>query len=68
MNGTVKWFDNKKGYGFVLADGKEWFFHHSEIVSATPFKTATAGDLVEFSPSQNDLGPRATKVRRILVS
>ncbi|MDR2867770.1 MAG: cold shock domain-containing protein [Acholeplasmatales bacterium] len=48
MTGTVKWFDSKKGYGFISdANGKELFVHYSNI-SASGYKALGEGDKVEF--------------------
>ncbi|MCX8123836.1 MAG: cold shock domain-containing protein [Spirochaetes bacterium] len=63
--GTVKWFNESKGYGFLSQDdGKDVFVHHSGI-AGEGFKTLFEGDRVEFSIEQSEKGPRAVSVRTI---
>jgi CspA family cold shock protein len=63
--GTVKWFNDAKGYGFLAQDGgKDVFVHHSAI-EAEGFRSLTEGDKVEFSIEQGPKGPSAVNVRRI---
>ncbi len=58
MIGKVKWFDSKKGYGFILTDdGGEIFVHYTGIV-AEGFKALTEGQNVEFEISENERGGR----------
>ena len=58
MIGTVKWFDSKKGYGFILTDdGGEIFVHYTGIV-AEGFKALTEGQNVEFEIAENERGGR----------
>ena len=61
--GTVKWFSNDKGYGFITPDGggKDVFVHHRSI-SGEGFKTLTEGSKVSFEPSEGAKGPEATNV------
>ena len=61
--GTVKWFDDAKGYGFITPDdgGKDLFVHHSGI-AGDGFKTLAEGAKVEFVPEQGQKGPQATNV------
>ena len=61
--GTVKWFDDAKGYGFITHDdgGKDLFVHHTGI-SGDGFKTLAEGAKVEFVPEQGQKGPQATNV------
>jgi CspA family cold shock protein len=59
--GTVKWFDEKKGYGFIESGGKEYFFHFSEI-QVEGYKTIGNGWTVKFQPFISDRGIRASKV------
>ena len=61
--GRVKWFDSRKGWGFVVDnDGREWFVHHKEI-DAPGFKALKAGREVEFEPAENEKGTYAANVR-----
>ncbi|MEN8149752.1 MAG: cold shock domain-containing protein [Planctomycetota bacterium] len=63
--GTVKWFDDAKGYGFIEEDGGEdVFVHHSEI-QMDGFKTLSEGDRVEFEKTAGPKGPKATGVRKV---
>ena len=61
--GTVKWFNDAKGYGFIQPDGggKDIFVHFSNILG-TGFKTLTEGAKVEFETRQGEKGPEATNV------
>ena len=62
MNGKVEWFDNKKGYGFILAeDGREIFVHYTGIVSEG-FKSLSEGQTVEYEISSGDKGVQAVNV------
>lgn len=60
--GTVKWFNDQKGYGFISAtDGKDYFVHHSSILGEG-FKTLKEGANVQFDIEKTDRGPRAIQV------
>ena len=60
--GTVKWFNENKGYGFIESeDGEECLVHFSEIQSEG-FKTLSEGQSVEFEKSMGKKGPQASKV------
>ena len=62
MVGKVKWFDSKKGYGFILTDeGREVFVHYTGII-AEGFKALTEGQNVEFEIGSNDKGVQAVNV------
>jgi CspA family cold shock protein len=61
-NGIVKWFNEKKGYGFIRQDdGQEVFVHHSGI-NATGFRTLQEGARVTFEVEQGPKGPSAVNV------
>ena len=61
-NGTVKWFDGKKGFGFIeQEDGTDVFVHYSGITGGG-FKTLHEGDKVTFSVEQGKKGPSAVNV------
>ncbi len=63
--GTVKWFNNQKGYGFISREsGDDVFVHHSAI-QANGFKSLTEGDKVEFSVSQGPKGLQAGEVVKL---
>jgi cold shock protein len=61
--GTVKWFNDAKGYGFITPDegGKDLFVHHTGI-SGSGFKSLPEGAKVEFEPREGDKGPQAENV------
>ena len=60
--GTVKWFNESKGYGFIESeDGEDCFVHFSEI-QGEGFKTLSEGQSVEFEKSMGQKGPQASKV------
>ena len=61
-NGIVKWFNEKKGYGFIgQEDGPDVFVHHSGI-NAEGFKALKEGEQVTFDIEQGEKGPRAVNV------
>ncbi|MDO9565725.1 MAG: cold shock domain-containing protein [Candidatus Desulfaltia sp.] len=63
--GTIKWFSNKKGYGFVEQEGgKDLFVHHSAI-NMTGFKSLEKGDKVSFDVAESDRGPEAKNVTKL---
>ena len=62
--GTVKWFNDQKGYGFISPDdgsGKDLFVHHSAI-QGDGYKSLAEGAKVEFDAEQGDKGPQAANV------
>ncbi len=61
--GTVKWFNEKKGFGFITPDdgGKELFVHHSEI-KTNGYATLAEGQKVQFEVGSGKKGPCATNV------
>ncbi len=62
-SGTVKWFNDKKGYGFITPDegGDDLFIHHSNV-EMEGFKTLSDGQKVEYEAGEGKKGPEATKV------
>ncbi len=59
ITGTVKWFSDRKGYGFITRDeGGDVFVHYSGIRAGGP-RSLNEGDKVEFSIEQNPRGPKA---------
>ena len=63
--GTVKWFNDKKGFGFIsIEDGDDIFVHHTAIES-DGFRTLEEGDKVEFEIVKGDKGNKAEKVKKI---
>jgi cold shock protein len=64
--GTVKWFNDSKGYGFITPDeaGKDLFVHHSNI-AGNGFKSLSEGAKVEFEAAEGQKGPEARNVTPI---
>jgi CspA family cold shock protein len=62
--GTVKWFSDEKGYGFITPDdgSKDLFVHHTGI-SGEGFKSLSEGAKVEFEATEGQKGPQATNVQ-----
>jgi cold shock protein len=65
MKGTVKWFNNAKGYGFIgRADGPDVFVHYSAI-NSEGYKSLQEGDQVEFEIAEGQKGPQASNVTKV---
>ena len=63
-SGKVKWFDNKKGFGFISHEtGKDVFVHHT-CISGSGFKTLNEGEAVDFDLVDSDKGPKALNVHK----
>ena len=61
-SGKIKWFNNKKGYGFIHTDEGEDVFIHYSAVTGEGFKTLNEGQDVEFEITQGEKGPQAENV------
>jgi CspA family cold shock protein len=63
MQGTVKWFNSSKGYGFIQSDeiDKDVFVHYS-VIEGEGYKSLAEGEAVEFEITDGPKGPQATKV------
>ena len=62
--GTVKWFDRKKGYGFITADSGEEVFVHFSSITGAGFKFLDDGEKVEFEMEKDGKGLKAKNVNR----
>ena len=63
--GTVKWFDETKGYGFITGeDGNDIFVHYSSIQGGG-FKSLAEGDAVSYEVEKGDKGPKAINVEKV---
>jgi len=63
--GTVKWFNDAKGFGFIEQDNGPDVFVHFSAISGDGFKSLAEGDRVSFDVSQGQKGPQASNVRKI---
>jgi cold shock protein len=63
--GTVKWFNDAKGFGFIQQDNGPDVFVHFSAISGDGFKSLAEGDRVEFDVIQGQKGPQSANVRRI---
>jgi CspA family cold shock protein len=63
-NGTVKWFNDKKGYGFINEDAGRDVFVHFSAIDMPGFKTLSEGEPVMFDVEESDRGPEAKNVRK----
>ena len=62
--GTVKWFNDAKGFGFITQEGGEDVFVHFSAVQASGFKSLSEGDRVEFDVTRGPKGLQAANVRK----
>ena len=63
MRGTVKWFSDEKGFGFITQEGGDDVFVHHSGIQAQGFRTLAEGQVVEFDVTQGPKGLQATNVR-----
>lgn len=63
--GRVKWFNEKKGYGFIETDGQGDVFVHYSAIEGAGFRSLNEGEQVRFEVEQGSKGPQAVKVQRI---
>ncbi|MCC6239151.1 MAG: cold shock domain-containing protein [Phycisphaerales bacterium] len=62
--GKVKWFNDRKGYGFISSDdGADVFVHHT-VIEGEGFKTLSDGEIVDYDAESSGKGLKATRVRR----
>jgi len=64
-NGTVKWFNRTKGFGFIEREEGEDVFVHFSSIEGEGYKSLDEGDSVEFEVSEGEKGPQATNVKRL---
>ena len=60
--GTIKWFNSKKGFGFIQQDNGEDVFVHYSVIDMPGFKTLSEGEQVQFETRENEKGLSATRV------
>ena len=65
IEGTVKWFNDAKGFGFISREGGPDVFVHFSAIEAQGFKSLAEGDRVEFEIVQGQKGPQANDVRKV---
>jgi len=65
LTGTVKWFNNEKGYGFVSYEGGPDAFVHFSEIQADGFRSLDEGDQVEFDLIEEGRGPKAKNVAKV---
>jgi CspA family cold shock protein len=64
--GTVKWFNDQKGYGFISAEGNQDVFVHHSSIEGRGFRTLHEGEDVEFEITRSDRGEEAANVHKIV--
>ncbi len=69
MKGTVKWFNDQKGYGFITPeDGTPDVFVHHSSIAMDGFKTLAENQQVEFEVTKSDKGPKAANVKPLVMA
>jgi CspA family cold shock protein len=64
IKGTVKWFNDAKGFGFISREGGPDVFVHFSAIDTKGFKSLAEGDAVEFEVTQGQKGPQAASVKK----
>ncbi|NND92374.1 MAG: cold shock domain-containing protein [Granulosicoccus sp.] len=62
LKGTVKWFDNAKGYGFIISPTGEDVFVHYRVIEGEGYRSLSEGQLVEYKATQSEKGWQASEV------
>lgn len=65
MQGQVKWFDSRKGFGFIELEGQKDIFVHFSEIQSEGYKTLRDGEKVEFEIEESDNGTRAKSVTKV---
>ena len=65
INGTVKWFNDAKGFGFIQREGGPDVFVHYSAIQSQGFKSLAEGDKVEFEIVDGQKGPQASNIRTL---
>ena len=65
IQGTIKWFNSSKGFGFIAREGGKDVFVHFSAISMEGYKTLAEGDKVEFSVEDSPKGPQAIQVVKV---
>ena len=65
MEGTIKWFNSKKGFGFIEQETGDDVFVHFSAIEMPGFKTLSEGERVQFEVEENDRGLSANKVIKV---
>ena len=63
--GTIKWFNSKKGFGFIVQETGDDVFVHFSVIEMSGFKTLSEGENVQFEVEENDKGLSAKKVIKV---
>jgi len=64
-NGTVKWFNDRKGFGFIQQENGEDIFVHYSSINMSGYKSLAEGELVTFEVEEGDRGPVAKNVQKL---